>query len=177
MPPPSTKTKVRKLGGACSEPKAAARDRLEEQARDEFATALGRSDAGAARRIARRYVRLDPQLEPSDLESRLWETCAAYAFMLPTIDDRIALRRETRIAFDHSGAAVALLTLQAWAKTHRLAHKLAEARLGDLTCEHAIVDHAASFDPMMVARLRRWLVEHDIPRPAADVVSFARRAG
>lgn len=140
-------------------------NRADEAARAEFGSALDRSDAVAARRIVRRFVGIDAQAERLDLEARLWESCAAYAFMLPTVDDRVAARRETRIAFDHSGSAIALLSLQAWAKTRRISQRLVEAGLGQLSCEYVIVDHASSFDMSLVARARRWLVEHHVPLP------------
>lgn len=143
-----------------------AASREEELVRAELAEALHREDASAARRIVRRMVGIDPRAERLDLESRLWETCAVYSLMFPTIDDRVAARRETRVAFDHSGAAIALLTLQAWAKTRKVAHKLAEARLGELTCERVILDHPDAFEAAQVVRARRWCVEHHVPLPA-----------
>jgi hypothetical protein len=140
-------------------------NRAEEVARADFMTALDRKDVEAARRIVRRYVGIEARAERLDLEARLWESCAAYTFMLPTIDDRVAARRETRIAFDHSGSAVALQSLHAWAKTRRVSQRLAEAGAGEMSCESVIVAHASSFEPVLVARTRRWLVEHHVPLP------------
>ena len=141
-------------------------DRDETLIRTSLARAIRARDVGSARQILRDMARDRSGIVDDPLERRLKESLAACTALIPSVKDRAALRRMIRESLVNSGAAGAIIALQAWAKPRQVTQSLISIGLSDMTCEFVMLEFVDQFSAEAVGRARRLLAEHEVVPPA-----------